>query len=182
MQFNSHQVKIIDFGLTADLSGGRKMYNACGTPLYWAPEVVACRFSDGGQSSFGMPADVWAIGVMLYVFLSGEFPFHDDYDNSIRSMRQLFKEIRSLEPQFSSPAWATVSEGAKNFVKRLLTKDPSKRPTCAEALEHPWLKSCVASSAGNSRRRSSSLDSVTGAAHQLLRRTFKSKRTQSSPC
>jgi serine/threonine protein kinase len=61
------QVKIIDFGFSS--KSGQKMQNFCGTPPYMAPEIAA------KVPYWGEPADMWALGVMLYLMLFGKFPF-----------------------------------------------------------------------------------------------------------
>lgn len=79
--------------------------------------------------------DLWSIGVILYVMLCGFQPF-DDSDGST----QLFDKIKKGEFQFTSPYWDPISAEAKDLIRGLMTVDPKKRLTAAQALAHPWMK------------------------------------------
>lgn len=135
-------LKAIDFGLAVpydpkDLP--RSDLGLEGTPWFMAPEVLASQV---------VPAsDVWSAGVMAYQLLTGRFPF-DDRKNPVHpSLSAVWKAIL-LEPLNMDAPWcSSLSKGAKDFVKFLLQRDPTLRPTAKEALKHPWL-------AGTSAERS----------------------------
>ena len=87
--------------------------------------------TDVGVSSAS--TDVWAAGVVLYILLCGHPPFQS------KSNREILE--RSAKGQYSleGKEWEGVSELAKELVRKMLTVDPTKRITVAEALQHPWL-------------------------------------------
>ena len=73
---------------------------------------------------------MWSLGVLLYVVLAGELPFDNNY---------LSQQILSADVQFRSSVWKTISNEAKDLIKKLIVKDPSKRLTIHQALQHPWI-------------------------------------------
>ena len=122
--------KLVDFGLATKLGDPEHgITKAAGTPGYLAPECLM------RNPNYGIPSDAWAAGVITYIMLCGYPPFYGDSDV------ELFREIRSGRLVFDEDDWANVSEHAKDFVRKLLTKDPKKRMTIQESLKHPWLTS-----------------------------------------
>ena len=73
---------------------------------------------------------MWSLGVLLYVVLAGELPFDNNY---------LSQQILSADVQLRSTVWKTLSNEAKDLIKKLIVKDPSKRLTIHQALQHPWI-------------------------------------------
>ncbi len=114
-----------DFGLSKFAGYEQRMQLACGTPAYVAPEV----WSMGGYDS---KVDLWSIGVMLYLFLSGRFPF------SGKDRKELQQQTQHCAINFGSKVWDKVSKEAIGLIKMLLRKNPAKRADCEEALRHPW--------------------------------------------
>jgi len=98
----------------------------CGTPGYVSPELL------GGK--YGKATDLWSIGVIVYIMLCGYPPFSDN------SNEELYRMIKTERHSFDSQNWDHVSSTAKDFINKLLKKNPAKRMTCEEALEHPWMK------------------------------------------
>ncbi|XP_043955741.1 serine/threonine-protein kinase 33 isoform X3 [Gambusia affinis] len=122
-------IKVADFGLSvkADGVGIRKVLtDACGTLLYMAPEMMSGR----GYSHW---CDVWSIGVIMFMLLCGEPPFHS------KSKERLLKKIMRKEVQFTQPIWATVSDGGKYLLTCLLKADPAYRMSAHQLLDHPWI-------------------------------------------
>ncbi|KAF6217245.1 hypothetical protein GE061_001599 [Apolygus lucorum] len=125
------KIMISDFGLSKMEDSGI-MATACGTPGYVAPEVLA-------QKPYGKAVDVWSIGVISYILLCGYPPFYDENDAN------LFTQILKGEFEFDSPYWDDISDFAKNFIRQLMCVDVTKRFTCKQALQHPWISGNAAS-------------------------------------
>ncbi|XP_048113806.1 calcium/calmodulin-dependent protein kinase 1Db isoform X1 [Alosa pseudoharengus] len=119
------KIMISDFGLSK-IESADVMSTACGTPGYVAPEVLA-------QKPYGKAVDCWSIGVIAYILLCGYPPFYDENDS------KLFEQILKAEYEFDAPYWDDISDSAKDFISNLMQKDPEKRLTCEEALQHPWI-------------------------------------------
>jgi len=119
--------KLIDFGLSKrNVTDGKNMKCLVGTVETMSPQVF--------KGEYNAKADVWSIGVIAYVLLSGNLPFDGATDKEIA--HKIVKGEYSMEGE----DWAKVSQSAKDFCKSLLTYDPDKRPTAAEALKDPWLR------------------------------------------
>jgi calcium-dependent protein kinase len=119
-------VRVIDFGLAVDCSDGKPLTERVGTLTYAAPEVFA--------SSYGPGVDLWSVGVIAYVMLSGELPFDGKSDKVV------IKQVRRAEVKFYDDLFEHTSEGAKAFVGALLEKNPKRRLDAQGALAHPWLR------------------------------------------
>lgn len=136
-------VKITDFGLAKVIDEkGTKTY--CGTPQYFAPEVMERKFSVNKAGSYSLAADVWSCGCILYVLLIGVFPFHATND------RALYQCIRKGMYNTRHPAFASLSPEAKDLLTNILNPDPEQRITAARALQHPWFASLRQQSSASS--------------------------------
>eukprot|EP00873_Tetraselmis_striata_P029663 jgi/Tetstr1/449927/TSEL_036981.t1 len=125
---NPAELRLVDFGLAGRLTDSVKSFKVpCGTPACAAPEVLR-RYPEYGTS-----CDIWSCGVLLFNLLSGAPPF-DGPD-----LDALVRKIRGGKYSMCDPVWELISGEAKNFVRQLLTVNPSERPTAAAALTHPWL-------------------------------------------
>ncbi|KAM0032198.1 putative protein kinase CAMK-CDPK family [Helianthus debilis subsp. tardiflorus] len=120
-------LKAIDFGLSDFVKPDERLNDIVGSAYYVAPEVL--------HRSYSTEADVWSIGVIAYILLCGSRPFW------ARSESGIFLAVLKADPSFDEVPWPTLSSEAKDFVKRLLIKDPRKRLTAAQALSHPWIRS-----------------------------------------
>ncbi|XP_072881731.1 calcium/calmodulin-dependent protein kinase type II subunit gamma isoform X3 [Hemitrygon akajei] len=128
-------VKLADFGLAIEVQGDQQAwFGFAGTPGYLSPEVLR-------KDPYGKPVDIWACGVILYILLVGYPPFWDE------DQHKLYQQIKAGAYDFPSPEWDTVTPEAKNLINQMLTINPAKRITAAEALKHPWVcqRSTVAS-------------------------------------
>lgn len=136
------KIIITDFGLASSRKKGGEclMKTTCGTPEYIAPEILV-------RKPYTNAVDMWALGVISYILLSGTMPFEDD--NRMRLYRQILKGKYS----FSGEPWPSVSNLAKDYVERVLTVDPSERLTAGQALKHPWIVSMAASSSMKNLQR-----------------------------
>ncbi|KAL3527214.1 hypothetical protein ACH5RR_011870 [Cinchona calisaya] len=119
-------LKATDFGLSDFIRPGRKFQDIVGSAYYVAPEVLKRRS--------GPESDVWSIGVITYILLCGRRPFWDKTEDGV------FKEVLRNKPDFRRKPWPSISNSAKDFVKKLLVKDPRARLTAAQALSHPWVR------------------------------------------
>uniref|UniRef100_A0A8C4SPU2 calcium/calmodulin-dependent protein kinase n=1 Tax=Erpetoichthys calabaricus TaxID=27687 RepID=A0A8C4SPU2_ERPCA len=128
-------VKLADFGLAIEVEGEQQAwFGFAGTPGYLSPEVLR-------KDPYGKPVDLWACGVILYILLVGYPPFWDE------DQHRLYQQIKAGAYDFPSPEWDTVTPEAKDLINKMLTINPAKRITAAEALKHPWIshRSTVAS-------------------------------------
>uniref|UniRef100_A0A3Q2DXM7 Calcium/calmodulin-dependent protein kinase type 1D-like n=1 Tax=Cyprinodon variegatus TaxID=28743 RepID=A0A3Q2DXM7_CYPVA len=158
LYFSPHddsKIMISDFGLSKMEGTGGVMATACGTPGYVAPEVLA-------QKPYSKAVDCWSIGVIAYILLCGYPPFYDENDS------KLFEQILKADYEFDAPYWDDISDSAKDFISCLMEKDPEKRFTCDQALEHPWI-------AGDTALRKNIHESVS---RQMRKNFAKSKWRQ----
>ena len=123
-------VKITDFGIAHILpSGGvEDELEMVGTPLYVAPEVLL-------QKPYGCAADMWSLGVIVHILLTGFPPFDDD------NIVALINKVKTGALRFEEREWQDVSPMAKEFCQGLLKRNPRERLTAAQAMLHPWLLS-----------------------------------------
>ncbi|KAG6420487.1 hypothetical protein SASPL_117018 [Salvia splendens] len=119
-------LKATDFGLSVFIEEGKVYHDIVGSAYYVAPEVL--------RRSYGKEIDVWSAGVILYILLSGVPPFWAETEKGI------FDAILNEEVDFDSQPWPSISNSAKDLVRKMLNKDPRRRITSAQVLEHPWIK------------------------------------------
>ncbi|XP_071952738.1 death-associated protein kinase 1-like [Antedon mediterranea] len=124
---NCTKIKLIDFGLSRLLSSEEEIRTMLGTPEFIAPEVV-------NYEPLGCATDMWAIGVITYILLSGASPFLGD------DQQETYQNIACVDYEFDDEYFSGTSELAKDFIMKLLVKDCSKRSTVEECLQHPWIK------------------------------------------
>ena len=142
---NNVNVKLTDFGLAKMLKGAGTINGFetfCGTPQYFAPEVLGCKDNSSNTGGrYGKSADMWSLGVVLYVMLSGEPPFDasSSLENGMYGGSQVGGKNTRANIQFKSRNWGTVSEDAKDFVSGLLRMEPRRRLNIVEACEHKWI-------------------------------------------
>ncbi|KAK9133424.1 hypothetical protein Scep_012952 [Stephania cephalantha] len=119
-------LKATDFGLSVFIEEGKVYRDIVGSAYYVAPEVL--------RRSYGKEIDIWSAGVILYILLSGVPPFWAETEKGI------FDAVLQGELDFESAPWPTISNSAKDLVRKMLTQDPKKRITSAQVLEHPWMR------------------------------------------
>jgi calcium-dependent protein kinase len=125
------ELKMIDFGLSKHFRYGEVQHDAVGTPYTVSPEVI--------RGSYDERCDIWAIGVISFLLLSGEPPFGGcGGPEPLKTVRaNILSGHYSFEP---ADIWDLVSQGARVFIIGLLVVDPKNRPTAREAQKHPWLE------------------------------------------
>ncbi|XP_078105449.1 calcium/calmodulin-dependent protein kinase IGa [Sander vitreus] len=148
------KIMVSDFGLSKTVEHGT-MSTACGTPRYVAPEVLA-------QKPYSKAVDCWSIGVITYILLCGYPPFFEENET------RLLSKIMRAEYAFHSPFWDDISESAKDFIRNMMEKNPTKRFLTEQALRHPWI-------AGNAAK---DLDIYQSVYEQMERNFAKSKWKQ----
>ena len=102
------------------------MSEIIGTPYYVAPEILKGRYTEKW--------DIWSVGVMMFLLLSGSLPFEGNNTEAI------CKAVYRGDFQFTPNKWNKVSQSAKDLISDMLVKDPNKRISAAEALKHEWFK------------------------------------------
>ncbi|CDQ55988.1 unnamed protein product [Oncorhynchus mykiss] len=121
-----NQIKIIDFGLARKYRPREKLKVNFGTPEFLAPEVVNYDF-------VSFPTDMWSVGVITYMLLSGLSPFLGDND------AETMNNILHANWDFDSEAFENVTEEAKDFVTRLLIPTKCSRLSATGCMKHAWL-------------------------------------------
>jgi len=119
----NENIKIIDFGFSTCMPVQKRIRIFCGTPSYMSPEIVT------RKEYAGPPADIWALGVLLYAMLCGTFPFKGSTD------KELYRRIS--HGLYSLPSY--LSSASKALISKILTVDPDRRPTVYEILKDAWL-------------------------------------------
>eukprot|EP00899_Mesostigma_viride_P027955 jgi/Mesvir1/8344/Mv12605-RA.1 len=119
-------LKIVDFDLSKFFHKTMRATTPCGTISYNAPEIVR-------REPYSQAVDIWSLGVVVYVLVSGRLPF------SGRTDAEREKKIAIGKVNFPPAHWSHVSSTAKDFTARLLEPNPDLRPTIEEVANHPWL-------------------------------------------
>ncbi|KAL4608981.1 kalirin-like isoform X1 [Arapaima gigas] len=119
-------VKLVDFGDAVQVSGHRYVHLFLGNPEFAAPELIR-------GSPVSLNTDVWSVGVLAYVMLSGVSPFLDE------SVEETCVNICRLDFCFPEQYFHGVSQVARDFIASVLQEDPRKRPSAASCLLHPWV-------------------------------------------
>lgn len=117
-------IKIIDFGTSTIMHGA--LHKKCGTSYYIAPEVL--------RQSYNEKCDIWSVGVILFLLLSGKLPFPGKKDFEI--LQKVEKGIYNM----NASEWKYISPEAKDLIKKMLCYNPNLRISAKEALQHPWFR------------------------------------------
>lgn len=120
---HNNNVKISDFGLGSFFSPYNQLNTPCGSPCFAAPEVIE------GVSYKPEPADLWGVGVTLYYFLTGRLPFDE------QTKSELYAKIDAC--RYDIPSY--VSRAAAGLIRKILVRDPSKRPTISSLWSDDWI-------------------------------------------
>ena len=125
------ELKMIDFGLSKHFRFGEVHHEAVGTPYSVAPEVI--------RGSYDERCDIWAIGVITFLLLSGDAPFGGcgGPEPLLTVRSNILRGDYQFEPE---DVWSLVSDKAKEFIKSMLVIDPKHRPTARDAQKHAWLR------------------------------------------
>eukprot|EP00567_Pseudictyota_dubia_P001871 CAMPEP_0197464540 /NCGR_PEP_ID=MMETSP1175-20131217/64075_1 /TAXON_ID=1003142 /ORGANISM="Triceratium dubium, Strain CCMP147" /LENGTH=422 /DNA_ID=CAMNT_0043000521 /DNA_START=3 /DNA_END=1272 /DNA_ORIENTATION=- len=132
---NDTDIKLADFGFAKKVTSEKCLTTQCGTPGYVAPEILE-------GDPYGTKADMWSIGVIVYILLGGYPPFIEE------NQKLLFRKIRAGDFEFHVEYWDQVSKDAKDLISALITVDPSKRLSAEQALQNSWITGSDAALAG----------------------------------
>ncbi|KAK9410532.1 kalirin [Crotalus adamanteus] len=121
------RVKLIDLEDALQITGHYHVHHLLGNPEFAAPEVL-----QGAPVSLG--TDIWSLGVLTYVMLSGVSPFLDE------SREETCINVCRVDFSFPNEYFCDVSHAAKDFINVILQEDFRRRPTAATCLQHPWLQ------------------------------------------
>ncbi|KAG8449907.1 hypothetical protein GDO86_016544 [Hymenochirus boettgeri] len=135
------KIKLIDFGLAQKIEDGAVFKSLCGTPQYIAPEVI-------NYEPLGPSTDMWSVGVITYILLSGLSPFQGETD------QETLSNVVSGNYEFDDRYFKETTYMAKDFIQQLLLKDPRDRMTAVECLIHAWIKPLNRKQAVNRSRSS----------------------------
>ncbi|CAI7789625.1 unnamed protein product, partial [Closterium sp. NIES-54] len=131
-------VRLNDFTLATRRRRGSYVSGAVGSLPYKSPEMIM-----KGRSN--EKADIWSLGVILYSMLCARWPFYSP------KKAVLERKILNGHVDFSGDPWPSISDDAKDLVRRMLAVNPNERPSATELLKHPWvLKFLLAESQGES--------------------------------
>lgn len=121
---NYNSLKLIDFGLSTNLKSDSRF--RVGSPFYMSPEII--------EGDISYKSDVWSIGIILYVMLTGKFPFNG------KENEEVFHEIKNKPLNLKYLIECGCSDDVRSLLSKLLNKDQEKRITIEEALKHKWFK------------------------------------------
>ncbi|NXD39149.1 MYLK3 kinase, partial [Copsychus sechellarum] len=154
-----NQIKIIDFGLARRYKPCEKLKVNFGTPEFLAPEVVNYDF-------VSFPTDMWSVGVITYMLLSGLSPFLGETD------AETMNYVVNCSWDFDAEAFEQLSEDAKDFISRLLVKEKSCRMSATQCLKHEWLSNLPAKARQCKLRLKSQLLLQSYMAHRKWKKHF----------
>ena len=129
---NYSTLRLIDFGLATNSVNDHK---SVGTPYYMSPEMI--------NKNSCTESDMWSVGVILYLMLTDKYPFDDKNGN------ELFYKIRKENYDIAPLEESECSEEAKDFIQKCLKKNPLKRMSSIQGLEHPWIQKFCAKNDNN---------------------------------
>ena len=124
-------IRILDFGLSKISTPNEKCTEPYGTLTYCAPEIIL-------DEPYNKEVDMWSLGVMTYLMVSGRLPFNGEDENKIA------RQIAFNEPDFvNNDCWKKISKECVDFIKKLLEKNPKKRMVIGDAVKHDWFKKFI---------------------------------------
>lgn len=144
----SDRLRMIDFGLATTISDTKKLSDKVGSFPYVSPDVL--------RQQYGLPSDLWSLGVVCFELISARLPFLDEDGGALTSEHKLkSKEWSGAICGGVIDLSAGLSKDALDFFTRLLDRDPDQRITAREALSHPWFTQTDSTRQENWRRSAS---------------------------
>jgi serine/threonine protein kinase/uridine kinase len=140
-------LKLIDFGSACKFAPDQVLLTKVGTPYYVAPQVLAGKYDQS--------ADMWSLGVIMYVVLCGYPPFYGETDADVLA------KVRLGNYCFIAADWKNLSEDARHLIRLLLKLNPRDRYTAEQALNHAWVRN-KAPQAAQANAQSTLVDNLRG--------------------
>ncbi|KAB5553679.1 hypothetical protein PHYPO_G00041380 [Pangasianodon hypophthalmus] len=135
------RIKIIDFGLASKLDSSTPLKVMHGTPEFVAPEVI-------NYEPVCLTTDMWSIGVICYILLSGESPFQGESDTETLAL------VTAAQWEFDEESFEDITTQAKDFISSLLQKNVRQRMSSEEALSHSWMMTSESADPGAAKNLS----------------------------
>ncbi len=125
VEIKNFELKLIDFGCSKMFTTYKKNFeDTIGTLVYCSPEVLLNNYNE--------KCDLWSCGIILYLLLTGKFPFFGKTENEI------IEKILNQKIEFNDEIFEKISDEAKDLIKKCLIHDKNKRISAVEALKHPF--------------------------------------------
>lgn len=119
-------IKLVDFGLSKHITNDLEIREILGTPDYAAPEVL-------NFEPISIATDIWSLGVVCYVVLTGVSPFLGD------TKQETLMNVTTSAIHFPSDLFGHLSPSCKDLIHKMLQRDPDDRITAKDSLSHPWI-------------------------------------------
>jgi mitogen-activated protein kinase-activated protein kinase 2 len=120
-------LKLTDFGFAQETSNNRDLRSPCYTAYYVAPEILSCQ-------TYGKSCDIWSLGVIIYILLSGQPPFYTQHGGPMSPGMK--RRIKGGKYHFNHPLWNNISSSAKQLIQGCLQTDVNKRLSIDQVLGH----------------------------------------------
>ena len=124
LEETQYDIVVIDWGCARHIAPSERLQELVGTPLYMAPEQI--------NGNYNEKVDVWQIGVIMYIMLSGTTPFQGN------SVEEVMKAVIRGNWQMDGELWDKITDDAKDLIRGMLRRDLDGRLSAREALEHRW--------------------------------------------
>jgi len=138
VDYHANMVKLTDFGSAKDI---KHMSGVGGTINYMAPELLMNM--RGSNLKCDQSIDIWSVGIVAYMLLSGVHPF------DTKANQNIINRIIAGKFDFPSPQWDAVPKHCKDFIQRCLVVDPKRRPSASDLLKHSWITSSSSTTPAN---------------------------------
>ena len=129
---DKYKIKFVNFSTATEFWPGKKLTDFIGTHYYVAPEVI--------NKNYNELCDIWSCGIIMYILICEYPPFEGKNDNEI------LHNIKFTEPKFKQNEWQNISNSCKDLIKKMLSKNPKKRPNADLCLKHKWFKNIFGNS------------------------------------
>lgn len=174
----NNQVKVCDFGVSKSSGFDSDPRSCVGTPAYCAPEVL---HGAGRHQYDGSLADVWSLGVVLYILEYRQFPFGAEPEYSLVKVMTNIRTMSFVGPVPNRP------EGVDDLIRYILTRDPSRRLPLSRIWDHPWMQPVAAAAraagpnaTGGPIQQVPEVEAVFAEAERLVLQTQQAEQLQES--